>query len=160
MLWRVCGGLPPITPPALNKERGMGESAAQLHPVLARVKQPGLFFSQCGPAGGKQPGRQGAPQMQPYPRLTLQVKRCRHLTAQHYTAHLPQDGLWIAQLSVARKSCHLPPQTHFSAWLPVTLMTRQPLRPDVGKGQAFPSFITLFPPHRINSSLNAVHSSS
>ena len=24
----------------------MGESAAQLHPVLARVKQPGLFFSQ------------------------------------------------------------------------------------------------------------------
>ena len=36
--------LSPLLP--LNKEWGMGESATQLHPVLARVKQLGLFFSQ------------------------------------------------------------------------------------------------------------------
>lgn len=110
MLWRVCGvfHLSALLP--LNKERGMGESAAQLHPVLARVKQPGLFFSQCEvlQEGNSQASR-GHRRCNRHPRLTLQVSDAG-ISLPSITLHTsPRMAFGIAQLSVAKEE--LPPSS-------------------------------------------------
>ena len=94
--------LSPLLP--LNKEWGMGESAAQLHPVLAEVKQPGLFFSQREvlQEEDSQAGR-GHLRCNRHPRLTLQVSDAG-ISLPKITLHTsPRMAFRIARLSVAKE---------------------------------------------------------
>ena len=88
----------------------MGESAAQLHPVLARVKQPGIFFSQCEvlQEENSQASR-GHRRCNRHPRLTLQVSDAG-ISLPSITLHTsPRMAFGIAQLSVAKEE--LPPSS-------------------------------------------------
>ena len=119
----------------------MGESAAQLHPVLVRVKEPGLFFSQREvlQEEDSQVSR-GHLRCNHHPRLTLQVSDAG-ISLPNITPHTsPRMTFRIARLSMAKVKLPSSSPNSLLCMAPCHTDHKAALSPDIGEGAGFPPF--------------------